>query len=115
MTGLRIYRGIAAIASIAVLTVGPQVALCNETPQTLSSSSSSSSSSSPKISSRLLNSLKQANPSSSSSSVKALHPPIEDELENELNLDDSSSSSSGSESQRRQLSWWSFALQLHCP
>ena len=85
MTRLRIYKSIAIIAT--ALTVGEA-----------SSSAVVSAESSSKISSRFLDSLEHANNNS----------PLEinDENENENVFLDSSSS------QRRELTWWTFALQL---
>mmetsp|Transcript_36613 Transcript_36613/g.59768 ORF Transcript_36613/g.59768 Transcript_36613/m.59768 type:complete len:98 (+) Transcript_36613:123-416(+) len=93
MTRLRIYRGIATLASLAAISTGPQAALAGET-----------SSSSPKVSSRFLNSLEQADPLSVEDNN---HAPLESHLaetEYESIVDGSD--------QRRQLSWWSIALQL---
>eukprot|EP00584_Thalassiosira_punctigera_P022872 CAMPEP_0172550632 /NCGR_PEP_ID=MMETSP1067-20121228/30979_1 /TAXON_ID=265564 ORGANISM="Thalassiosira punctigera, Strain Tpunct2005C2" /NCGR_SAMPLE_ID=MMETSP1067 /ASSEMBLY_ACC=CAM_ASM_000444 /LENGTH=142 /DNA_ID=CAMNT_0013338257 /DNA_START=177 /DNA_END=602 /DNA_ORIENTATION=+ len=104
MTRVRVCRGIAALASLAALSLGPQAALCE----------TSSSTSPRKISSRFLNSLEQqatVDATEPSSHVEELHPPIEEDLENELTGD----GSGGSGGQRRQLSWWSVALQLIHP
>ena len=87
MTRLRIYKSIAIIAT--ALTVG-------EASSSAVVSAESSSSSSSKISSRFLDSLEHANNNS----------PLEINDENENAFLDSSSS------QRRELTWWTFALQL---
>ena len=87
MTRLRIYKSIAIIAT--AITVGEA-----SSSAVVSAESSSSSS---KISSRFLDSLEHANNNES---------PLEINDENENVLLDSSSS------QRRELTWWTFALQL---
>ena len=92
MTRLRIYKSIAIIAT--ALTVG-------EASSSAVVSAESSSSSSSKISSRFLDSLEHAN---NNNEVDTNNSPLE-EINDENVLLDSSS-------QRRELTWWTFALQL---
>lgn len=83
---LRIYRGIAVLASLAAM--GPQMAACSEEGP-----------SSSKISSRFSTSLEQAAPTSS----------VMEEERNELIVNDNDNNNS----QRRELlSWWSLAVQV---
>ena len=93
MTRLRIYKSIAIIAT--ALTVG-------EASSSAVVSAESSSSSSSKISSRFLDSLEHAN--NNNLEVDTNNSPLE-EINDENVLLDSSS-------QRRELTWWTFALQL---
>ena len=86
MTRLRIYKSIAIIAT--AITVG------GEASSSAVVSAESSSSSSSKISSRFLDSLEHANNNS----------PLEIINDENVLLDSSS--------QRRELTWWTFALQL---
>ena len=90
MTRLRIYKSIAIIAT--ALTVG----------EASSSAVVSVESSSSKISSRFLDSLEHAN--NNNLEVDTNNSPLE-EINDENVLLDSSS-------QRRELTWWTFALQL---
>ena len=85
MTRLRIYKSIAIIAT--ALTVGEASSVVSE--------------SSSKISSRFLDSLEHAN---NNNEVDTNNSPLE-EINDENVLLDSSS-------QRRELTWWTFALQL---
>lgn len=90
MARSRIFRGIAVITSIASLSLGPTAVIA--------SSEQSSSSSASAFSSRFLNSLEQANEAVD----QKINAP--QQLENDELID--------ARHQRRELSWWSIALQL---